>query len=101
MSTVTNIIEDEIRATAIERWGCFAASVTRYEARLAWDEDDAGEWFALLVKQHLGDDWQIVARRRTRRELLGLVKRWGARFTLSPEKPKLSQGIPRNYALPS
>lgn len=35
---------------------------------------DAGDWFVLSVKRHDDDDWKMLGRRRTRGELIELLR---------------------------
>jgi len=69
MATFARTIESEIADVAYKR-GFVDATVSPQSVRFP-SSTDSGDWFVLAVKL---DSWHVVGRRRTRSELLELVK---------------------------
>ncbi len=71
MATTTT--ENEIRQLAVEKFHAVDAAISRMEARDYAGCVDAGTWYVLSVRQHLGGEWEVIGRRRSRAELLTML----------------------------
>lgn len=70
-------IDNTIRDAAIAA-GYADALVTRYFQTSGYTEltiNEHGAWFALAIKRASDDEFEVIGRRRSRAELLQLVKR--------------------------
>ena len=73
MSTTTATMDDAIRAAAIAK-GYSDVSVVTQRVQVRPGALDVGDWSVLSVKRSEGDDWELVARRRTPDELLAWLR---------------------------
>jgi hypothetical protein len=64
--------DNPIRTAAIAQ-GFVDASVVQHTARDRKDGLDKGTWFVLSVKRQIGDEWELLSRRRTEAELLTVI----------------------------
>jgi hypothetical protein len=65
---------DMIERAAVDRYGAHAASVVRYVETHGGALGLGGAWYALAIQREAGDEWAVVARRRTKAELLEFVE---------------------------
>jgi hypothetical protein len=75
-ASYTREVETALEAAALARFGTGAAvSVTRH-TDWEWNGDRTRvPWYALSVKRHAGAEFEVIGRRRTRGELLGLLEK--------------------------
>jgi hypothetical protein len=74
-ATYNRSVDDALQAAALARFGAGAAvSVTRYLDR-APDSRERVTWYVLSVKRHAGAEFEVIGRRQTRGELLGLLEK--------------------------
>ena len=71
-----------IRLSAIEHFNVVDATVSRYEVKPPADrrptehhQYDLGVWFTLAVKRLADSAWEVVGRRRTQDDLLGMIEK--------------------------
>jgi len=74
MATTENTTDASIRNAAIAHGWIDAAIIQQTENERFALPETQGEWLCLSVKLHCDDDWQLLGRRRTRGELLGLLR---------------------------
>jgi hypothetical protein len=72
MGSLTTDTEFTLRSAAIAQ-GYAAISVAPQTVNRT-SAPDSGDWFVLSIKRQAGDDWELLGRRRTRLELLAMVK---------------------------
>ena len=73
---MTSAIETEIIDATIERFKCADAEIIRQLVpERGTIGSESGEWFCLGIRQHPGSSWECIGRRRTRAELLSMVKK--------------------------
>lgn len=65
---------DMIERVAVAGYAAHAASVVRYTETHGGALGLGGAWYALAIKGSPGDEWAVVARRRTKAELLEFVE---------------------------
>jgi hypothetical protein len=68
------LADNELQAAAIAK-GFVEVSVVQHTSREQKDALDKGVWFVLSVKRKAGDDWDILGRRRTVPELIGILNK--------------------------
>lgn len=71
-TNLTDTIEDTIRDAARAK-GFADASIVPQNVQDRIGALDVGGWFVLSVKRQAEDDWELLGRRRTKEELIGLV----------------------------
>lgn len=74
----TSVTDNHIRDAAIAQ-GFADASVAQHTSRGQKEALDKGIWFVLSVKRNLGDDWDVLGRRRTVPELLSVLHNYQVR----------------------
>ena len=70
--TARRLSADDVCRAAVERLGVEDASVTTMRDRVFDGRGPCEEWFVLSVQR--GGEWEVLGRRRTKTELLEMVK---------------------------
>jgi hypothetical protein len=68
------VTDDTIQTLARERGYADASVVPLTVSERNAFEGDQGPWFVLSVKRNADDEWQMIGRRRTKADLIGLLK---------------------------